>query len=174
MKPPPRMKNPGASSKQAYLPVSSLDRKFIVHSPALAGSLVHAPIRKSVYNFSWGGKFPEQARTEGSSPVLAGSWVWTIASNQQPCGRVAAYAASRLNLTHKILHKPQREGKVPGKMLAESTSAIFDTLRRGILRPAVQVFLCFSRPFPLPLAGPAHINFLPSISLVNYINHEEK
>ena len=38
----------------------------------------------------------------------------------------------RLNLTHKILCNPRREGKVPGKTPGESTSAIFDTLQWGI------------------------------------------
>jgi hypothetical protein len=37
-----------------------------------------------------------------------------------------------LNSTRENLCNPRREGKVPGKTLAESASAIFDTLRRGI------------------------------------------
>jgi hypothetical protein len=45
-------KNPGASSKQACLPVSSMDWKFVILSPAnrRTGSWVHTPIRKSDYN----------------------------------------------------------------------------------------------------------------------------
>jgi hypothetical protein len=42
--------------------VSSLERKFIVLA------MVHTPIRKSVYNISWSGKFPEQAPGYGPSP----------------------------------------------------------------------------------------------------------
>jgi hypothetical protein len=61
------MKNPGASSW-----VSSLDRKFIVLA------MVHTPIRKSAYNISWGGKFPEQAPGYGPSlPIkyLMDEWI---------------------------------------------------------------------------------------------------
>jgi hypothetical protein len=50
------MKNPGASSW-----VSSLERKFIILSPAQAGSWVHTPIRRLFYKNSVVVNFPEQA-----------------------------------------------------------------------------------------------------------------
>jgi hypothetical protein len=43
-----------------------------------------------------------------------------------------SFRSRDLNLIHKILSNSQGEGKIPGKMLVESTSAIFNTLQRGI------------------------------------------
>jgi hypothetical protein len=82
------MKNPGASSKQACLPISSLDRKFII----LAGSIPRSENRLTP--FSVVVNFPEQARTYGPTGYGPGLPINLCINSSSPGGTTIAGIAA--------------------------------------------------------------------------------